>query len=416
MDKSAEFKVLSLENEPFYFESDTLALRNNQDYTCLLKTLALLEGQRIRAAKDLEALIDLKEKALKDPLKFISLLGNSKSESLDLPVRQQVYMIPEIDFNKYYDCVDLEDFEAIKNQNTQRVHSLRQSFKMIEQQQQQQQQQQRQPTTSSNETTSRRTSSRSAANTSKQPVKEAKNYNKPWSVDEQRHLEELLLEFPPEENEAARFRKIATKLGTRTPLQVQSHCQKYFIKLAKAGLPIPGRMPNLKTYVTKKGVRGRCRSTLVRGACISAARGGGRGIIGNARESGTGRKMVGRGVSLNEISSMWTSFNPPITMNDDYELSDNEYEYSTEMDNSQSGTANFEDYEEDLNENYEDQEEEDGEDYNEVDEAQQSEENSRNFNYNDENSVSQSQHSNSTSSSQNNHLKTAFNFSKTKNK
>ncbi len=402
MDKKDDLKVLSLENEPFYFESDTLALRNNQEYSCLLKTLALLEGQRIRAAKDLETLIDLKEKALKDPLKFISLLG-SQSESLNLPVRQQVYMIPEIDFNKYYDCVDLEDFEAIKNQNTQRVHSLRQSFKMIEQQQQ---------TKSSNEMSSRRTSSRSAANNSKQPVKEAKNYNKPWSVDEQRHLEELLLEFPPEENEAARFRKIATKLGTRTPLQVQSHCQKYFIKLAKAGLPIPGRMPNLKTYVTKKGVRGRCRSTLVRGACISAARGGGRGIIGNARDSGTGRKMVGRGVSLNEISSMWTSFNPPITMNDDNELSDNEYEYSTEMDNSQSGTANFEDYEDDLNENYDDQGEEDDE---EKADHEQSEENSQNFNY-DENSVSQSQHSNSTNSSQNNYLKTAFNFSKTKNK
>ena len=402
MDKKDDLKVLSLENEPFYFESDTLALRNNQEYSCLLKTLALLEGQRIRAAKDLETLIDLKEKALKDPLKFISLLG-SQSESLNLPVRQQVYMIPEIDFNKYYDCVDLEDFEAIKNQNTQRVHSLRQSFKMIEQQQQ---------TKSSNEMSSRRTSSRSAANNSKQPVKEAKNYNKPWSVDEQRHLEELLLEFPPEENEAARFRKIATKLGTRTPLQVQSHCQKYFIKLAKAGLPIPGRMPNLKTYITKKGVRGRCRSTLVRGACISAARGGGRGIIGNARDSGTGRKMVGRGVSLNEISSMWTSFNPPITMNDDNELSDNEYEYSTEMDNSQSGTANFEDYEDDLNEDYDDQGEEDDE---EKADHEQSEENSQNFNY-DENSVSQSQHSNSTNSSQNNYLKTAFNFSKTKNK
>jgi hypothetical protein len=30
-----------------------------------------------------------------------------------------------------------------------------------------------------------------------------------------------------------------------------------------------------------------------------------------------GRRIIGRGVSLNEISSMWTSFNPPITMNDD---------------------------------------------------------------------------------------------------
>ena len=36
---------------------------------------------------------------------------------------------------------------------------------------------------------------------------------------------------------------------------MQIHCQKYFIKLTKAGLPIPSRMPNLKTYVTKKGNR-----------------------------------------------------------------------------------------------------------------------------------------------------------------
>ena len=97
-----------------------------------------------------------------------------------------------------------------------------------------------------------------------------------------------------------------------------------------------------KTYVTKKGVRGKCRSTLVRGACLSAARGGGRGIIGNNGRDSTGRKMVGRGVSLNVISSMWTSFNPPITMNDDNELSD--YEYDLE-------NSNFENDDEELNEN-----------------------------------------------------------------
>jgi hypothetical protein len=80
-------------------------------------------------------------------------------------------------------------------------------------------------------------------------------------VEEQRRLEELLIEIPPEENEASRWRKIAEKLGTRSQLQVQSHCQKYFIKLAKAGLPIPGRMPNLRTYKTKKGTRGRAAAT-----------------------------------------------------------------------------------------------------------------------------------------------------------
>ena len=340
-DTTNQFKQLKLDNEPFYFESDSLALRNNTDYSCLLKTLALLEGQRIRACQDLEYLYDLKEQTLKDPVKFLNLLKQNKIET---PQRQQVYVLPEIDFNKYYDCIECDEYETIKSQNIQRTHSLRQSFKMIEKLDE-----------------PKRASSR-VKPTKDEKTKDVKNYNKPWSVDEQRQLEELLLEFPPEDNEAARFRKIAQKLGTRTPLQVQSHCQKYFIKLAKAGLPIPGRMPNLKTYVTKKGVRGKCRSTLVRGACLSASRGSGRGII-NSNDSSTSRKMIGRGCSLNEISSMWTSFNPPITMNDDNEMSD--YENSNfELDenedylNEESNSQNC-DYE-----NYEDGEEEEEEEDN----------------------------------------------------
>ena len=35
-------------------------------------------------------------------------------------------------------------------------------------------------------------------------------------------------------------------------LQVATHVQKYFIKLANAGLPVPGRMPNLASYPKKK--------------------------------------------------------------------------------------------------------------------------------------------------------------------
>ena len=34
-------------------------------------------------------------------------------------------------------------------------------------------------------------------------------------------------------------------------IQVASHVQKYFIKLAKAGLPVPGRMPNVAAYTSK---------------------------------------------------------------------------------------------------------------------------------------------------------------------
>lgn len=41
--------------------------------------------------------------------------------------------------------------------------------------------------------------------------------------------------------------------GNRTPKQVSSRVQKYFIKLLRAGLPIPGRGPKIKLDV-KKGL------------------------------------------------------------------------------------------------------------------------------------------------------------------
>lgn len=64
-----------------------------------------------------------------------------------------------------------------------------------------------------------------------------------WTCEEQRRLEELLIEFPPEPIEMRRFTKIAHALGNRTPRQVASRLQKYFQKLHAAGLPVPGRIP-----------------------------------------------------------------------------------------------------------------------------------------------------------------------------
>lgn len=72
-------KRLDDSEEPFYFESDTLALRNNPDYSCLLKTLVLLEAQRVTAYNDIETLIDLKEQALEDPHKFVEALNKKRA-------------------------------------------------------------------------------------------------------------------------------------------------------------------------------------------------------------------------------------------------------------------------------------------------------------------------------------------------
>lgn len=271
----------NISDEPFYFESDSLALRANPDYSCLLKTLVLLEVQRTKAIQDLEKLVDAKEKALENPLEFIEKL--SRGESFELPTRQSVYLLPEIDWNKYYECVNISSEEFERTEGLLKA-SLRRQVKKI------------QPDPIENpKAASRqiRQQTQEQPNDDKKPV----NYNKAWDIEEQRRFEELLIEFPPEDNEAARWRKIAQKLGTRTPLQVQSHCQKYFIKLAKAGLPVPGRMPNLKTYGNKK-----------------SSRGNGRKGPGNRSSQ---KRMIGRGISLENISSMWSSFNPPISMNDD---------------------------------------------------------------------------------------------------
>merc|ERR1719228_1099738 len=68
-------------------------------------------------------------------------------------------------------------------------------------------------------------------------------FNQPWTREEQQRLEELLDRYPTEETEMERWKKIAAEMGNRTPVQVQSRVQKYFLKLHRAGLPIPGRLP-----------------------------------------------------------------------------------------------------------------------------------------------------------------------------
>ena len=47
----------SLDQDVYFFESDHLALKGNQDYQMLLRTVAILEAQRIKAIQDLDKLI-----------------------------------------------------------------------------------------------------------------------------------------------------------------------------------------------------------------------------------------------------------------------------------------------------------------------------------------------------------------------
>lgn len=199
----------------FAFETDHLALRGNKDYCELLKYIVKLESQKVNALKDIEELSEQQNKALDDPITFVQ---NLKLGQINFAPRQTIANVPNIDWSAYgidttLDGEDLRDIKPNKD-------DLENSTKV-----------------------------RGRKFTDNKP----ESFNQLWSCDEQKRLEELLEIYPEEPIEARRYKKIAQALGTRTPIQVMSRIQKYFAKLAKAGLPIPGRAP-------KKVVRERNKS------------------------------------------------------------------------------------------------------------------------------------------------------------
>lgn len=87
------------EPSEFYFESDHLALKGNKDYTTLLKTIVILEAQRVQAIEDLDKLLSIRTKALKDPISFVAQIQNG--ELPELPGPQKIADMPYIDWAQY---------------------------------------------------------------------------------------------------------------------------------------------------------------------------------------------------------------------------------------------------------------------------------------------------------------------------
>lgn len=73
----------SSDNEDFYFESDHLALRGNEDYRIALRTIVILEAQRIEVGMHIEKIGEVKRIALRDPDGFLRKL--TSGEGLDVP-------------------------------------------------------------------------------------------------------------------------------------------------------------------------------------------------------------------------------------------------------------------------------------------------------------------------------------------
>ncbi|XP_073859508.1 ZZ-type zinc finger-containing protein 3 isoform X3 [Macaca fascicularis] len=226
-----------------------------ESYQRLLQTIAVLEAQRSQAVQDLESLGRHQREALKNPIGFVEKL--QKKADIGLPYPQRVVQLPEIVWDQY--THSLGNFEReFKNRkrHTRRVklvfdkvglparpkspldpkkdgESL--SYSML-------------PLSDGPEGSSTRPQMiRGRLCDDTKP----ETFNQLWTVEEQKKLEQLLIKYPPEEVESRRWQKIADELGNRTAKQVASRVQKYFIKLTKAGIPVPGRTPNLYIYSKK---------------------------------------------------------------------------------------------------------------------------------------------------------------------
>ncbi|XP_015210838.2 ZZ-type zinc finger-containing protein 3 isoform X3 [Lepisosteus oculatus] len=233
----------------YYFESDHLALKHSKDYQRLLQTIAVLEAQRTQAILDLECLARRQKEALSNPIGFVEQLQ-----------KQRVVQLPEIAWDQY--TSGLGDFQKEfrnKKRNTRRLKLIFDKVGLPARP--------KSPLDSKKEAESSALYSAlpssdgpdlASGSRTQQMIRgrvcdqsKPDTFNQLWTVEEQKKLEQLLLKFPPEEVESKRWQKIADELGNRTAKQVASRVQKYFIKLTKAGIPVPGRTPNLCMYSKK---------------------------------------------------------------------------------------------------------------------------------------------------------------------
>ncbi|XP_055738390.1 ZZ-type zinc finger-containing protein 3-like isoform X1 [Salvelinus fontinalis] len=241
----------------YYFESDHLTLKHNKDYQRLLHTVGVLEAQRTQSILDLERLARQQREALRDPVSFVEQL--QKQVELDLPRPQRVVQLPDISWDQY--TSGLGDFErefCDKKRTTRRLKLIFDKVRLPVGP--------KSPLDPKKEEEGESSTLYSALPSSDAPENSSNSqmirgrlchqikpdtFNQLWTVEEQKKLEHLLLKFSPEEVESKRWQKIADALGNRTTKQVASRVQKYFIKLTKAGISVPGRTPNMCIYSKK---------------------------------------------------------------------------------------------------------------------------------------------------------------------
>ncbi|KAI8338239.1 hypothetical protein BC941DRAFT_513220 [Chlamydoabsidia padenii] len=295
-----------------------LSIESNQDYQAVVKVLNVLKHQLQRANKDIETLTRMKKEALEDPFGFVLDLKSKKKLKRRPPPLQRILSVPELDWTKYRFIPESRyarqtaSLAALTHRYTHAYKSPRMFKTILDNPSPMERGTIK--TTVSRETrmlqrelakglesvgqlpsssragsavaseasdasdddrsvgkSQRRVSSQTGPAEKSLPMVETSHqymkpppqevavatHNQPWTDEEQQRLEQLLEIYPDEPVQAQRFNKIAAALGTRTARQVGSRIQKYFIKLAKMGLPVPGRVNLPSTTPNVKSGRGR---------------------------------------------------------------------------------------------------------------------------------------------------------------
>ncbi len=263
-----KFDFTDLENVPVDKES---LFSCNTDWLHLGKAMEFLQDQYEQCLQDIAQLEELKAAALNDPVGFVNDLKVHK-RALDAPDLQTIYRVPEIDTERFSvratrrglnkkeqnsefflsrikelqqrgsvilpvpmrsDKLTI-DSENLKSHQTPPVNNLRQQYLSVVKLQNDtgsisEQHRSSNSTPSVSATHSLNSSSASSTPSKKKKQKSIQNqntYNIPWTKEEKKKLNELLLEYPEEPVAARRYAKIAAALGSRTSTQVFTRVSK----------------------------------------------------------------------------------------------------------------------------------------------------------------------------------------------
>eukprot|EP01127_Copromyxa_protea_P022711 TRINITY_DN8296_c0_g1_i1.p2 TRINITY_DN8296_c0_g1~~TRINITY_DN8296_c0_g1_i1.p2 ORF type:complete len:425 (-),score=67.06 TRINITY_DN8296_c0_g1_i1:1350-2591(-) len=201
-----------------------------EDYKTVVESLQSLRAQYNRLLHERELLQQEKAMALADPASYAESLVNGVKS---LPTRQEeIVVVPTINLEQYMIPLQQEPGADAPSQSetehkSDKGASAESGWQDLDEQRPQ----------------------NNGKKRKNQPP------TRPWSPQEHEKLQMLLEKYPETLVEAHRWENIARELGTRTPKQVASRVSKYFLKLAKAGLPVPGRVPKMPNDNSKKRMR-----------------------------------------------------------------------------------------------------------------------------------------------------------------